>query len=185
MSGATCRVVKLGGSLISFDALAAALQAWYAGQPRLRTLFVVGGGAEVDELRERQRRERHVDDREAHWMAIGAMQENARRLAAVLPEGVETVDAWNFMQADLLGPDPLPESWDVTSDSIAARVAERERAQELVLLKSALPADAGNLSGYVDEYFAHAARSLPQIRLVDLRDPQFAELRITLKHATG
>ncbi len=67
---------------------------------------------------------------------------------------------------------PLPHSWDVTSDSIAARVAHRVSAQELVLLKSSLPtlkaplAVNGNwlamlaATGYIDPYFPKAARGL-------------------------
>jgi hypothetical protein len=68
----------------------------------------------------------------------------------------------------------LPVGWHVTSDSIAARVAEVLEAAELVLLKSSLPSDSLS-TPYVDDYFATAAARLPRMRAVNLRDPCFAE----------
>jgi aspartokinase-like uncharacterized kinase len=50
--------------------------------------------------------------------------------------------------------DPLPHSWDVTSDSIAAWVADQTRAQRLVVIK---PAGAEGRE-LVDSYFS---RTLP------------------------
>jgi aspartokinase-like uncharacterized kinase len=67
---------------------------------------------------------------------------------------------------------PLPHSWDVTSDSIAARVAAELQA-ELVLLKSTPPPSddlpAAAASGYVDPYFPTAAAGLQSVRFVNLR----------------
>ena len=74
-----------------------------------------------------------------------------------------------------LGLKPLPDDWSVSSDSIAARAAGYLGAVELVLLKSTL-AD-GDQPDYVDGYFAVAARGIPRVRFVNLRDPQFAERR--------
>jgi hypothetical protein len=55
--------------------------------------------------------------------------------------------------------------------------------EELVLLKSALPpAGSSTLAelataGYVDAFFPQAANRLDQVRLINLRDDQFAEAR--------
>jgi aspartokinase-like uncharacterized kinase len=71
--------------------------------------------------------------------------------------------------------DPLPASWDVTSDSIAARIAAGLNASRLVLLKSAsLPcgvdcAQAARL-GLVDPFFPVVARELEIVEYVCLRE---------------
>ena len=71
-------------------------------------------------------------------------------------------------------PDALPASWDVTTDSIAARIAVRLGAGRLALLKSAdLPEgitreEAARL-GLVDARFPRVARSLDQVECVFLR----------------
>jgi len=83
------------------------------------------------------------------------------------------------------GGTPLPHSWDATSDSIAARVAELLGSKELVLLKSCFPAaeiatleQAANVD-YVDRCFPQFAANLPLVRLVNFRDSEFAEARLT------
>ncbi len=79
------------------------------------------------------------------------------------------------------GAPALPASWDVTSDSIAARVARRLQG-ELVLLKSRLPrgatAAAAAAEGYVDAYFPRASAGLA-VECVDLRSGACA--RCTLR----
>jgi hypothetical protein len=95
------------------------------------------------------------------------------------PIADEVVDPWEFLRGPdaALGAAALPQTWDVSSDSIAARVAELIAADELVLLKSALPGDAMNLADYVDPYFATASAKLRSIRFVNLAERSFPELR--------
>lgn len=181
------RVVKVGGSLLELPELADRLRGWLESQSSATNLLVVGGGRRADFVRER-----HADltDREAHWLAIDAMESNARWLSKTLPEArwldkirdARTMDdplgilsPSRFMwYDDVRHPaGPLPATWQVTSDSIAARAAEMAAAEELVLLKSAAapePATPEHLAatGYVDPFFPRASRRLPAIRYVHL-----------------
>lgn len=201
------RVVKLGGSLLDWPELVPALRRWIADQPLAETILVLGGGDLADVIR-RADALHGLGERPAHWLCVQAMRLNATMLAGLLPEarwpcglesgplhppraGLALLDPEAFLlQADHApGLAPLLETWDVTSDSIAARAAVRLHADELVLLKSASAAslvpDADTLpppelaarlveAGYVDRYFADAMLGLPQVRYVNLRQHHFA-----------
>ncbi len=71
---------------------------------------------------------------------------------------------------------PLPASWAVTSDSIAARIATHVKASRLILLKStsirrdATRHEAARI-GLVDPFFPEAARALHRVEYLNLRDP--------------
>lgn len=92
------------------------------------------------------------------------------------------LDPWSFLREEEPQLDglALPESWQVTSDSIAARFAQAIGAAELVLLKSALPdatwtlADAA-AAGYVDACLPRIAHLTPMIRCVNLRAEGFPQ----------
>src|SRR5438874_12170688 len=84
-------------------------------------------------------------------MAVLAMDQYAHLIAGKLPDAVIVAEAREIADAlsarpvgrvPVLAPyrwlretDPLPHSWDVTSDSIAAWVAGRVGARRLVLVK--------------------------------------------------
>ncbi|HET6879704.1 MAG TPA: hypothetical protein VFI31_06105 [Pirellulales bacterium] len=185
------RVVKLGGSLLDCADLTNRLREWLASELLFSNVLVVGGGRRADLVRARTHR---FTDREAHWLAIEAMEENARAVAGLVPEAVwldrldrlpttggqvYVLSPLSFMKNDdPCHPEgPLPECWSVTSDSIAARAAELCQADELVLLKSALPPPGESPAelatiGYVDAYFPRASRKLPRVCYVDLRNWQ-------------
>lgn len=192
-----CRVVKVGGSLLSSPTLVDDLRRWTSLEPPATTFFLAGGGGLVDAIVEQQRTF-GFDDEAAHWLCIRAMQIHFEMLAALMPEcgritafedctaatstqlgAMYWLDPWNLMQHDLaraaatLGAPPLPADWSVSSDSIAARAAIIFGADELVLLKSTL-ATVGE-ANYVDGYFAVAAAGVPRVRFVDLRDRAFPE----------
>ena len=71
----------------------------------------------------------------------------------------------------------------MTSDSIAARLAQVVGARELVLLKSTLPLSASSRLSIaqavacrlVDDHFPIAASSIQRVRVVNLRDSSFPE----------
>ncbi len=71
-------------------------------------------------------------------------------------------------------PAPIPHTWCVTTDSLAARVAELIAADELVLLKSALPPAQENdyaalaAAGFVDQYFPQIPPRLRRITFCTL-----------------
>ena len=74
-------------------------------------------------------------------------------------------------------PAPCRQSWDVTSDTIAAWIAGQLKAQSLVLLKSAsLPARRHPRAGargskLVDPFFPLISSALPRVEYLNLRDP--------------
>ncbi len=189
------QVVKLGGSLLDWPEVVPALRSWIPGQSRAANVLIVGGGKLVDAVRQLDAR-RHVDVTTAHWLCIRAMSLTATIVAEWLgasevvpsldrlrrqPEGAfEVLDVEAFLRQDQGTRDRLPCSWDVTSDSIAARIATVVEAQELVLLKSALPPGPATREalaerGFVDRYFPRASKGMA-VRVVNLRSPQFAEL---------
>src|SRR5262249_62433584 len=105
-------------------------------------------------------------DSAAHWMAILAMDQYAQVIAAraagaaLVAARDEVASAIEGGRLPVLAPshwlrdaDPLPHSWDVTSDSIAAWVAGAVGARRLVLVK---PRGAPRLDQAVDPYFARA-----------------------------
>jgi aspartokinase-like uncharacterized kinase len=178
-------VAKVGGSLFDQPDLGERLRRW-VGQVDAPVLLVPGGGAGADVIRQLDQAHR-IGEEAAHWLALRVLTVNAHFLAALLDAPVQfepgkpplplaVLDPHAFCQADEGGPGALPHSWHVTSDSIAARVAERSGAR-LALLKSIeLPSEitweiAGH-GGQVDEVFANVvARAGLRVKWVNLRSP--------------
>ena len=100
--------------------------------------------------------------------------------------GLRILEPESFLRDEELriGAKPLPHTWGVTSDSIAARLAVSLEAAELVLLKSRLPdgAEIGEAArtGYVDAYFAREVRGVPAVRCVNLRASGFPQVEMRI-----
>jgi aspartokinase-like uncharacterized kinase len=142
-------VVKVGGGLAreagddALRTLCRAIGDAGAGHP----LLVVPGGAQfADAVREHDGRF-GLRAASAHRMAILAMDQFGWLLTDLIPGAVPCADLPSasaaaargrtpiLLPAALLAADPLPASWAVTSDSIAAWVAGAAQAARLVLVK--------------------------------------------------
>lgn len=145
-------IVKLGGSL----AESAQLKAWLAlfAQNAGTIVIVPGGGPFADQVRVAQKR-CGFDDAAAHHMALLAMEQYGRMLCALQPglqpaAGLAAIERTRragrvpvWMPTRLvLGRPEIAETWDVTSDSLAAWLAGALGARRLLLVKSvAAPGD--------------------------------------------
>jgi aspartokinase-like uncharacterized kinase len=144
-------VIKLGGSLETAGTLAdclAAVERRFAGRA---VALVPGGGLFADRVRAAQQQWR-FGDAAAHRMAILAMQQMALLFNGLKPDWPVMARVAEFDRlagTAIWSPDPdeldlagIPASWDITSDSLAAWLAGRLSAGELILVKSAV-IDAG------------------------------------------
>jgi aspartokinase-like uncharacterized kinase len=138
-------VVKVGGGLsraAGDDALRALCNTLGELGGRHPLLVVPGGGDFADAVREADRRY-GLQAATSHRMAILGMEQFGWLLSDLIPHAVRCTDLAQEVsgRTAVLLPaglplDELPESWDVTSDSIAAWVADRVGAGRLVLVKA-------------------------------------------------
>lgn len=187
-------VVKIGGSLLTWPELPKRLEAFLSREEGggRRVVLIVGGGSAADLVRTLDATH-GLGDEAAHRLALRALDFTAELLAGLLPSsrvarrldelptiqrsGLRPVLAprLHLEKEDERRPDRLPFSWNVTTDSIAARIAETLGGGRLILLKSASAAvgmsrvEAAR-SGLVDSFFPEAARALERVEIVNLRD---------------
>lgn len=188
-------VVKVGGSLFDLPDLDCRLIKLLESLPEERVLLVPGGGPTTDVVRELDRVHGLGEER-AHWLALDALRVNAHFLAVLLPPArvvirlEECADEWQrgflpvldpraFALADEGCPGCLPHSWDVTSDSVAARAARVFGARRLILLKSidiprGMDWKEAARQGLVDPHCASVAGQKLELRVINLR--AFAEM---------
>ncbi len=187
-------VVKIGGSLLDLPDLGTRLGVLFARHASDHLLLFPGGGDAADLVRGWQSRF-GLTDAEAHELAIASLDFNAALLARITPGGCvvrsrdETAAAWSRGQRPILAPSQflsdeeqrepagaLPQTWHVTSDSLAAWTAIRWPSEELWLGKS-VPCPAGNATvatqdGAVDPYFSIAAGRLQRVGWCNVRDEE-------------
>ncbi|QTL05933.1 hypothetical protein J5J86_11910 [Aquabacter sp. L1I39] len=142
-------------------------------------LIVAGGGTFADAVRDAQA-PLGLSDRACHRMALLAMEQTAYALQDLAPalRAVTALDnlsslargsaVW-FPSRDLMGHPHIPESWDVTSDSLACWLATVLKAPRLVLVKA-----AGALSAAAHRTSEADVRAWAKAGLVDAACPRFA-----------
>jgi len=162
-------VVKIGGSLVESGSAESILETLIAvGRP---VVVVPGGGAFADAVRAAQKR-LGFSDTAAHDMAILAMHQTAQVLCELQPRlrAAETLDEIATVVTEGRLPvwlplrlsaddSTIPRDWSITSDGLAARLAERLGGARVVLVKSCdVPAGATAselaAQGIVDPVFA-------------------------------
>jgi aspartokinase-like uncharacterized kinase len=194
-------VIKIGGSLLDLPDLADRLQGFLGDFSRPYPIAVCGGGRVVDICRDWDC-QHNLGEEPSHWLALQALSVTAAFVERAVPlfahvqsptdfpslwrrRRVPLYDAHAFIRdIDEKSASPLPRRWRVTTDSIAARMAQHFGAQEVILLKSVdLPteitlAEAAR-DGFVDPHFPSAARDIPRIVTVNLRAPGPSEQILT------
>ena len=188
-------LVKVGGSLLRREGLAAKLGNYLDNLNSPLTVLICGGGSQVERLRQQQI-QFNLSANECHTNSILVMDRNTRHVCDQLQATV--LNDWNALRQTVtdsstqeqtntvigfevsnfmalhepqLPPPLLPSSWETTSDSIAARIASVLDA-DLHLLKSATPPVQQHKilarRGYVDGQFPVTAANISSVRLVDL-----------------
>ncbi len=179
-------VYKLGGSLLDIPDIHARLQSVIKVDQPCQPLLIVGGGQAADIVRTWDS-QFGLTPSQSHWLAIAAMRMNSMLLEQLMPSGqiVESQEqaykCWQNAQIPILdvermmrsecSDDALPESWDVTSDSIAAWVAKHFPADRLVLLKSVAPpsTQSSRVDNAIDNHFSTLAASIHHIEWINVR----------------
>lgn len=187
------RVVKVGGSLLARPDLNRVLTQWLDRQAMAETLVVVGGGGLVDAIRELDAN-RPGDPVETHWLCVDLLGMTFRLMSTWFPWPIITtreqlqhglsrgfsdhsptlVAVHSFYRRDQDDENKtLPQNWQTTSDAIAALLALRVDADELVILKSceiapSLRIDELTARGILDEAMPAIAPSIRKIRVESL-----------------
>lgn len=140
-------IIKIGGSILQKQESIELFKVLNDLKKQFSFVILPGGGAFANLVREYYRTYQLSEDK-AHWMAI--LCENIlgflilEKLEAgvpvfelsEIPAVIKTARIPVFLPFQhLFTRDPLPHSWEVTSDSIAAYLAERLKAQKLILVK--------------------------------------------------
>ena len=189
-------VIKIGGSLIKEapELVDRLVKEFGSGSPKIPDeghaseacaseglsgfiLIVPGGGVFADAVRETDESFSLSADA-AHWMAILGMeqyacylQDKSRAVAidsiAGLPQGVSVLFPYRLLRNE----DPLPHTWDVTSDTIAAWVAKQTGA---ILIK-ATDVDGIFRNGKLVREISAASCTEDRTSCIDFALPEFLQ----------
>ncbi|TET29049.1 MAG: hypothetical protein E3J70_08105 [Candidatus Heimdallarchaeota archaeon] len=144
-------IIKFGGSITERGTLKQIVQ---LGKT-LSSLFdrkqnfaiIPGGGLFAEFVRETQEKY-SLDDEQAHWMAIQAMEQHASLLLKFMPNSIlhdfasKDFEALIFDELPILRvmkymrtESDLEKTWNSTSDAIATEIALKIKAEKIVFLK--------------------------------------------------
>jgi aspartokinase-like uncharacterized kinase len=141
---------KVGGSIIDNSAnlkcVLSQINHLYEKKIIKKVLLISGGGSFANYVRDLDKQVSLGNDL-AHWMAILAMDYNSLTINKFLPSSIITDDLEYFKNQEtgiyvflafkyLYETDPLPHSWNVTSDSIALHLTYTMNMKECFLIKS-------------------------------------------------
>lgn len=140
-------VVKIGGSLLGAPELARWLEI-FAKFGDGQVVIVPGGGLFADTVREAQNLT-NASDTVAHKLAVIAMDQFGLLLAGLNPALATASSELEIAERGwqhrgivwlpskmVLADDTIPQNWQVTSDSLAAWLANKLGAQQLILIKA-------------------------------------------------
>lgn len=158
-------VVKIGGSLVASGYLKPCLDKIEDrfGSKNQTAILVPGGGCFADEVRDVQLKF-DFDDRTAHQMALLAMQQMALLFKALNPQFkvvqsiTQLTEQTKSHGVFIWSPDiaeldkaKVPSTWEMTSDSLSAWLAQTLGADALILVKSATIAETWDPKKLVEE----------------------------------
>ena len=167
------RIVKVGGSLLRQPEGPAKIRAWRAEQAFANEWWMAGGGEAADLVRQWDRRF-GLSQGIAYHLTLHSLTLTQELLRSLLD--LPSHACLNLLEEVRAFPASWPSeyglaTWDATSDTLAALIARRRHADELVLLKAApLPTEVGTWhelaeQGIVDPIFARAAKGIARVRI--------------------
>jgi aspartokinase-like uncharacterized kinase len=204
-------VLKIGGSLGRCAELPDLCRMIEKLSRNHSLVIIPGGGDFAEQVREADRRFQ-LGDTTAHWMAVLAMDQYGYLLSRLISGSVVTPALDNALKSSesgrpaillpsalMMKSDPLPHSWQVTSDSIAAWVSQTIYCPRLGLLKDVdglvneeglipemtvaqLAAHSGGTDEYLPKLLAHAT---PETWVINGRRPERLAEWLVTGHTTG
>lgn len=186
-------VVKIGGSLFDWPELAPRLKCYLESRRDDHMILIAGGGEAANWIR-RLDSIHTLGQEMSHDLALRTLDLTTHILSTIV-DGLEVIAslddcarAWERGHTPIansrlildhdehISSAPLPHTWNVTSDSIAAWIAVLAAAHELVLLKSAplcepISREEAARRGLVDAEFPRVSARLECVSYRHFRDP--------------
>ncbi|MCW3134314.1 MAG: hypothetical protein N2V78_08320 [Methanophagales archaeon] len=165
-------IIKLGGSLIEKGRdIIRFLREYVDEKEKAPTIILIPGGGPFAEVVRNVSADMSISEETAHWMAVLAMHQYGLLLAngeigIALVESMKEIDGaepirillpYEVLKAD----DCLPHTWDVTSDTIAAFVANKIGEKTFIKLT--------DVDGIIDEK-GHLIKEIYAKEMVELEE---------------